>query len=58
MINWLTADESLITIPTKEPEDRRILLSRTQMNMIALSSVILLPLIVVLSGVAVWWKRR
>ena len=58
MINWLTADESLISIPTKEPEDRRIMLSRNQMNMIALSSVIFLPLLVVLSGVAVWWKRR
>jgi ABC-type uncharacterized transport system involved in gliding motility auxiliary subunit len=58
MVNWLTADESLISIPSKEPEDRRILLSGTQMNMIALSSVILLPLLVVVSGFAVWWKRR
>jgi ABC-type uncharacterized transport system involved in gliding motility auxiliary subunit len=58
MVNWLTADESLISIPTKEPEDRRIMLSGRQMNMIALSSVILLPLIVVVSGFAVWWKRR
>lgn len=58
MVNWLTADESLISIPTKEPEDRRIMLSGRQMNMIALSSVILLPLVVVMSGFAVWWKRR
>jgi ABC-type uncharacterized transport system involved in gliding motility auxiliary subunit len=58
MVNWLTADESLISIPTKEPEDRRIMLSRTQMNMIALSSVIVLPLLVIFSGFAVWWKRR
>jgi ABC-type uncharacterized transport system involved in gliding motility auxiliary subunit len=58
MINWLTADESLISIPSKEPEDRRIMLSGRQMNMIALSSVIILPLLVILSGFAVWWKRR
>jgi ABC-type uncharacterized transport system involved in gliding motility auxiliary subunit len=58
MINWLTADEALITIPTKEPEDRRIMLSGRQMNMIALFSVIVLPLLVVFSGFAVWWKRR
>ena len=58
MVNWLTADESLISIPTKEPEDRRIMLSGTQLNMIALSSVILLPLLVVISGFVVWWKRR
>jgi len=58
MVNWLTADESLISIPSKEPEDRRIMLSGRQMNMIALSSVIFLPLLVVMSGFAVWWKRR
>lgn len=58
MVNWLTADESLISIPTKEPEDRRIMLSGRQINMIALFSVIILPLIVVFSGFAVWWKRR
>lgn len=58
IVNWLTADESLISIPTKEPEDRRIVLSGRQMNMVALLSVIVLPLIVVLSGFAVWWKRR
>lgn len=58
MVNWLTADESLISIPTKEPEDRRIMLSGRQMNMIALSSVIFLPLLVIISGFVVWWKRR
>jgi len=58
IVNWLTADESLISIPTKEPEDRRIMLSGRQMNLIALFSVIILPLLVVLSGFVVWWKRR
>ena len=58
MVNWLTADESLISIPTKEPDDRRIMLSGRQMNMVALSSVILLPFLVIMSGFAVWWKRR
>lgn len=58
MVNWLTADESLISIPSKEPEDRRIMLSGRQMSMVALTSVIFLPLLVVLSGFAVWWKRR
>jgi ABC-type uncharacterized transport system involved in gliding motility auxiliary subunit len=58
MVNWLTADESLMSIPSKEPEDRRIMLSGRQMNMIALFSVIILPCIVVLSGFLMWWKRR
>jgi ABC-type uncharacterized transport system involved in gliding motility auxiliary subunit len=58
MMNWLTADESLISIPSKEPEDRRIMLSGRQMSMVALFSVIVLPLIVVIAGFGVWWKRR
>src|SRR5579859_1429771 len=58
MMNWLSSDEDLISIRPKEPEDRRLMLSRRQMSMIFSSSVIGLPLIVVAAGLMVWWKRR
>jgi ABC-type uncharacterized transport system involved in gliding motility auxiliary subunit len=58
MINWLSSDEDLISIRPKDPEDRRLSLNRAQMNVILYSSVILLPLMVILAGVSVWWKRR
>ena len=58
MMNWLSSDEELISIRPKDPEDRRLALSRRQMNNIFVSSVILLPLAVVIAGVGVWWKRR
>jgi ABC-type uncharacterized transport system involved in gliding motility auxiliary subunit len=58
MMNWLSSDEDLISIRPKEPEDRRLMLSRRQMSMIFSSSVIGLPLIVVVAGLMVWWKRR
>jgi ABC-type uncharacterized transport system involved in gliding motility auxiliary subunit len=58
MANWLSSDEDLISIRPKDPEDRRLSLSRNQMSMIFYTSVILLPLAVIAAGVSVWWKRR
>ncbi len=58
MMNWLTADEDLISIRPKDPEDRRIAMTRSQMTMLFYTSVIFFPLIIVISGVGVWWRRR
>ncbi len=58
MMNWLTSDEDLISIRPKEPEDRRLNVTGNTMRVLFMTSVVLLPLIVVFSGVSVWWKRR
>jgi ABC-type uncharacterized transport system involved in gliding motility auxiliary subunit len=58
MINWLTADEDLISIRPKEPEDRRLEISGQKMNLLFWLTVVFFPLAVVSSGLAVWWKRR
>jgi ABC-type uncharacterized transport system involved in gliding motility auxiliary subunit len=57
-INWLASDEDLISIRPKEREDRRITLTEAQMRWLRISSQFLLPLLVVLGGVSVWWRRR
>jgi ABC-type uncharacterized transport system involved in gliding motility auxiliary subunit len=57
-INWLSSDEDLISIRPKEQDDRRITLTRAQLNWVRLTSQFILPLVVVVAGVAVWWKRR
>lgn len=57
-LNWLAADEDLISIRPKDPEDRRIQATRGQMNMFFWVSVILLPIGVIAAGVGVWWRRR
>lgn len=57
-INWLSSDEDLISIRPKQPEDRRITLTQAQMRWLRISSQFLLPLIVVIGGVSVWWRRR
>ncbi len=58
MMNWLTSDEDLISIRPKQPEDRRLQISASGIRMLFFTSVIGLPLIVILSGFSTWWKRR
>lgn len=58
MINWLASDEDLISIRPKDPEDRRIQLSRAQMTMLRITSQFLIPLAVIFAGVFMWWRRR
>jgi ABC-type uncharacterized transport system involved in gliding motility auxiliary subunit len=57
-INWLSSDEDLISIRPKERDDRRITMTRAQLRWVRLTSQFLLPLVVVVAGVGVWWKRR
>jgi len=58
MVNWLTSDEDLISIRPKEPEDRRLKITGSAVRVLFLTSVVFLPLIVIVSGFSVWWKRR
>ncbi len=58
MLNWLAADEDLISIRPKDPQDRRLSLTRRQMQFVFYSSVFLIPLLVIGAGISVWWKRR
>lgn len=58
MMNWLSSDEDLISIRPKDPEDRRLNISTRQMSALAYSSMLFLPLIVIVSGFVVWWQRR
>ncbi|MGB2590635.1 MAG: GldG family protein [Candidatus Acidiferrum sp.] len=57
-MNWLSSDEDLISIRPKEPEDRRITMTKAQQNWVRITSQFLFPLAVVLVGFSVWWRRR
>src|SRR2546425_549511 len=57
-MNWLSSDEDLISIRPKEQEDRRITMTRSQLTWVRTISQFLLPLLVVATGVTVWWRRR
>lgn len=57
-MNWLSSDEDLISIRPKEREDRRITMTRAQLNWVRITSQFVLPLVVIFAGVSVWWRRR
>ena len=57
-MNWLSSDEDLISIRPKQPEDRRITMTNGQLRLVRVVSQFMLPLIVVVAGISVWWKRR
>ena len=58
MINWMAEEEDKITIRPKEIDDRRVNLTAKDSKIILYSSVIALPLLVVVAGVFVYFKRR
>jgi ABC-type uncharacterized transport system involved in gliding motility auxiliary subunit len=58
MVSWLAQDEDLISIRPKAPDDRRIVLSQSQMAMLRLLTVFVLPGIALVVGITVVWKRR
>ncbi|MBV9886169.1 MAG: GldG family protein [Acidobacteria bacterium] len=57
-MNWLSSDEDLISIRPKAPEDRKVTMTRAQLNVVRITSQFILPLIVIVAGVSVWWRRR
>ena len=57
-VNWLSSDEDLISIRPKDREDRRINMTTGQIRWVGITSVLLLPLAVIITGVSVWWRRR
>ena len=58
MINWLTADEDLISIRPKATEDRPLNMTTQKLNLVFWLSIVIFPLAVVGFGMATWWKRR
>ena len=57
-INWLASDEDLISIRPKPPADQHVTMTKAQLNLVRITSQFVLPLIVVVLGVMVWWRRR
>ncbi|MGD0772920.1 MAG: GldG family protein [Candidatus Solibacter sp.] len=58
MINWLSADEDLISIRPKSTEDRPLNLTAQKLSLVFWLSVVFFPLAIVGFGLATWWKRR
>jgi ABC-type uncharacterized transport system involved in gliding motility auxiliary subunit len=57
-VNWLTQESDLISIQPKTTAPRVLNLTSTQMRFIFYLSLIVLPLVVLLTGLGLWLKRR
>ena len=56
--NWLTRQDDLIAIRPRGEGDQRITLTVVQLRALGWFSVVVVPAIIVLSGLRVWWRRR
>jgi ABC-type uncharacterized transport system involved in gliding motility auxiliary subunit len=57
-VNWLTEEADLISIQPKTSSPRSIQLTQTQGRFLFFVSVIFLPLVVLVAGIAIWIRRR
>ncbi len=57
-VNWLAEEENMITIRPKEMDDSRVNLTAKQSKIVMYISVIALPLMVVVAGVFIYFRRR
>jgi ABC-type uncharacterized transport system involved in gliding motility auxiliary subunit len=57
-INWLSADEDLISIRATPPESQHLNMNAEQMRRVLVMGVFGIPILIVLAGVLVWWQRR
>lgn len=58
MMNWLSSDEDLISIRPRDPDSTPIDMTSAEMWRIFLGSIVLLPLVIIVTGVWTWWGRR
>jgi ABC-type uncharacterized transport system involved in gliding motility auxiliary subunit len=57
-IGWLSQQENLISIRTREADDRRVTLTAAQQSNITWLSLIIVPAVIFGTGVYSWWRRR
>jgi ABC-type uncharacterized transport system involved in gliding motility auxiliary subunit len=58
MNNWLTQQEDLISIHPRDAGDRRVTLTADQQRRIMWLSLLIIPGLILGSGVYTWWQRR
>jgi len=57
-ITWIAGDENLISIRPRVSREGKLNITANQLRVVFLLTVVLLPALVLFSGIGVWWKRR
>jgi len=58
MVNWLSGEEHLITMQPRAAKDSSLELNKTELNVISIGFLLVLPLMLAGIGGYAWWKRR
>lgn len=57
-VGWLAEEEELISIRPKPPEQRQVVLTEPQARAVIYSNILFVPLLVLVAGAVVWWRKR
>lgn len=58
LVSYLTQEEDLISIRPKDTKPSPLMLTRAQGATLFYGSVVVAPLVLVLAGLGIWWRRR
>lgn len=58
LANWLAHDDAFINLPNRASPDLTLTLTGAEEDVIAFGFLLVLPLLLLASAVAVWWRRR
>jgi ABC-type uncharacterized transport system involved in gliding motility auxiliary subunit len=57
-LQWLAGQDSLIALPPKPDRALPLVLTQDQQSTLIFITAVLMPGVIVVAGVAVWWRRR
>lgn len=57
-VNWLVKNEKLVSVPPKQPADKPFSVTDSQKRFVWLMTIGIVPLLIILAGVFIWWRRR
>ena len=58
-VNWLTLEEDLIAIRPVDPNERSLrMMTPHEVAFVQMTAIFLIPIVIFLIGVGVWWRRR
>jgi ABC-type uncharacterized transport system involved in gliding motility auxiliary subunit len=58
LVNWLSGDDNLITLQPRGTADGSLSIDQNILYLIAFSFLLVLPLAFIVTGAAIWWRRR
>jgi ABC-type uncharacterized transport system involved in gliding motility auxiliary subunit len=58
IFNWTAGENEYVPIPIKRRSASRVYLTEHQINIIFYNSVLVIPEILAIIGIAVWWRRK